>query len=135
MPIDMSDVLRTPYVRGGRVLGKEGDCLLATLTGTQRTVHCGPDPWPAIRAAWERGDLQTCTGFPPCWSRMPAGTRLQSLRDGDVLLFYGAHPWSAVVVDGHVYTADEQAGAYCRPLARWNKQPAEIWRHDPAAHS
>lgn len=130
--VDMSDVLRTPYVLGGRVLGQAGDCLLATTTGAARTVGCGPDPWPQIRAAWERGDLQTCTGFPQCWARMPAGT---PLRDGDVLLFYGAHPWSAVVVNGHVYTADEQAGAYCRPLTRWSKKPAEIWRHDPAAHS
>lgn len=132
MPVDMGDVLRTPYVRGGRVLGKAGDCLFTTLTGAARTVGCSPDPWPQIRAAWERGDLQPSTGFPPCWSRLPAGA---ALRDGDVLLFYGAHPWSAVVVDGHVYTADEQVGAYCRPLARWTKQPAEAWRHDPAAHS
>lgn len=130
--VDMSDVLRTPYVRGGREIGKAGDCLMVTLTGASRTVGCAPDPWPQIRAAWERGDLRACTGFPPCWARMPTGT---PPRDGDVLLFYAAHPWSAVVVNGHVYTADEEAGVYCRPLTRWSKQPAEIWRHDPAAHS
>lgn len=130
-PIDMRDVLATPYKLGGRTLGKEGDCLLATLTGAQRQVGCAPDPWPAIRADWEAGKLTPSSGFPPCWFRLPDD---QARRDGDVLLFYGAEPWSAVVVDGYVYSSDKEAGAYCVPSFRWHKKPAEHWRHDPAAH-
>lgn len=127
----MRDVLRTPYRLGGRELGKAGDCLLATIVGASRVCGCAPDPWASIRADWEAGRLQTSTGFPSCWFRQAEAV---AMRDGDVLLFYGRHPWSAVVVNSHVYSADEEAGAYCRPLVRWTKKPAEVWRHDPTAH-
>lgn len=130
--IDMTDVLMSAYALGGREPGRVIDCLGVTRVGAMRFCGCGPDPWMDIQQAWRAGTLDVTTGFPPCWIRRTDG---QAIENGDVLLFYGRHPWSAIVLDGHVYSADQEVGPYCRPLSRWTKTPAEIWRHDQAAHS
>lgn len=119
-------LLGTPYVESGREPGVGIDCLgvvlyLCTLKGLP-----APDPWPQIQAAWRRGDLSTASGFPPGWSRVTDG----AITEGDVLLFFGRHPWSAIVFDGYVWSAHPEVGTpYCRPLIRWLKKPAETWRY------
>lgn len=135
MTIDTSGLLGTPYRLGRRTPGVEIDCLGVTLELARRMFGeaCAPDPWRAIFRAWSRGELQTSAGFPLCWFRPAEGV---PIRDGDVLLFFGAHPWAAFVCNGHVWSADADIGsAYCRPLTRWTLKPGEVWRHDPAAHS
>lgn len=130
---DLRDLLRLQYRLGGRGTDGTIDCLGITLRGAERLHGCAPDPWRAIARAWAAGELATRNGcFPPCWFRAADG---EAVREGDVLLFFGAHPWAAFVLNQHVWSADADVGGpYCRPLCRWTKQPAEIWRHDPAAH-
>jgi hypothetical protein len=129
---DRHDLLPLRYRLGGR--GDDGsiDCLGVTLRGAMQVHGCAPDPWRAIARAWARGELATSSGFPSCWIRQADAS---PIAHGAVLLFFGAHPWAAIVVDGHVWSADADLGVYCRPLVRWEKRPAEVWQHDPAAHS
>lgn len=126
---DLRDILRTPYALGGRVVGASIDCLGVVGEVARRRGLPPPDGWPQIRQAWERGDLPSGTGFPAGWVRCLADGPLQ---DGDVLLFFGAHPWCAIVHRGLVVSASASVGsAYSVPLHRWKKAPAEVWRWCP----
>lgn len=127
------DILRSRYRLGARQAGVELDCLGTVLEVAKRCGLCMPDPWPHIRRQWLEGDAATASGFPSCWVR---SADVDGLRDGDVLLFYGAHPWVAIIAHSHVWSADaELGGAWRKPVVRWTKRPAEVWRHDPAACS
>jgi hypothetical protein len=131
--IETTDVLRSSYELGAREPGRRLDCLGTVLVLAERMGLCAPDPWRSIRRSWIEGGLQCGSGFPPCWVRL-TDTKAP-WRDGDVLLFFGRHPWSAIICNGHVWSADEDVGSvYCRPVSRWSKQPAEVWRHDPTVH-
>jgi cell wall-associated NlpC family hydrolase len=90
----MRDVLHTPYVLGGREIGAGLDCLGVVSIIARRRGLPPPDGWPSIRAAWERGELPTATGFPIGWRRQQP---IRDLRDGDVLLYFG--PGAPVVCD------------------------------------
>lgn len=129
--IEVADLLRSRYELGAREPGRSIDCLGVVIVLAQRMGLCAPDPWPAIRNAWADG--RDCTsGFPPCWVRL---TDSEPWQDGDVLLFHGRHPGAGIVCRGHVWTANEEVGAaFCRPANRWQRRPAEVWRHDPTAH-
>lgn len=127
------DILRSRYRLGGRTAGVELDCLGTVLEGCRRLGLCLPDPWADIRRQWIAGHVEAACGFPPCWVRRAEPF---DLREGDVLLFYGSHPWVAIVAHAHVWSADIELGsAYARPLFRWQKRPAEVWAHDPTACS
>lgn len=128
--MNLDDVRRTPYVLGGRAPGQGLDCLGTVLVIARRMGLCAPDPWQQILEAWELGGAVT-SGFPSCWFRLTDGA---PVLDGDVLLFFTSHPWSAIVCAGNVWSADPSVGVYCRPLARWERRAAEVWRHDPTAH-
>ena len=129
---NMRDVLHTPFKLGGREVGKGIDCLGVVAEIARRRGLPAPDGWPSIRAAWERGELPSATGFPKGWRRIPH----VDLRDGDVLLFFGPeHPWSAILHGGHIWSAtpdrDGTAGyVYCIPIARWTRSPDELWRFE-----
>lgn len=126
-PDSLRDLLRTPYRLGGREVGQGIDCLGTVLEIADRMGLPAIDPWANIAAAWTTGTLDTSSGFPAGWLRIAATATLQ---DGDVLLYFEQHPWSAIVCAGHVWTASENAGrVICVPLARWTQQPAEVWRH------
>jgi hypothetical protein len=129
---DLADVLRTPYVLGGREPGVGLDCLGTVIEIARRRNLCAPDPWRAILDAWGRGTLEARTGFPPCWQRQIDG---EPIYDDDVLLFYGAHQWCAIVIDGWLWSADEKVGTVYRvPVSRLPRWPNEVWRHDGTAH-
>lgn len=135
MTVDTSGLLGTPYRLGGRLPGIEIDCLGTVLELTRRELGeaCSPDPWRSIMRTWARGEVETSNGFPPCWRRSAAGAPVV---DGAVLVFFGSHPWCAKVVNGHVWSSDADIGSvYCRPLDRLKAKPAEVWVHDPTAHS
>ena len=125
---DLRALLRTPYREGGRDVGLGIDCLGVVVEIARHLGLPLGDPWREIEAAWRNGTLDTASGFPAGWQRI--GSRIEQLRDGDVLLFYGVHPWSAIVYNEHVWSADAQVGGvFCRPLSRWSANPAEVWRH------
>jgi hypothetical protein len=127
--VAMRDVLHTPYVLGGREIGAGLDCLGVVSIIARRRGLPPPDGWPSIRAAWERGELPTATGFPIGWRRQQP---IRDLRDGDVLLYFGPeHPWSAIVHNGHVWSASpEVGGVFSMPASRWNRVPDELWRFE-----
>lgn len=126
MTADLRDVLRSPYKLGGRIVGAELDCLGVVGEIARRRGLPPPDGWPSIRAAWERGELDAAGGFPFGWSRVSAPFTLQ---DGDVLVWFGPHPWCAIVHDGRVWSANAEVGsAYAVDLQRWRRPPAEVWR-------
>jgi cell wall-associated NlpC family hydrolase len=130
MSPDMRDILHTPYVLGGRVIGTGLDCLGVVGAIAQRRGVPPPDGWPSIRAAWEQGKLPTASGFPAGWHRQPEDV---VLADGDVLLFFGpGHPWCAIIDGGHLWSSSAAVGgAYCMPLSRWHRDPNEVWRWQP----
>lgn len=123
----MRDILHTPYALGGREIGAGLDCLGVVNAIAARRGLPPPDGWPSIRAAWERGELATATGFPAGWRRQ---WHLGEFHDGDVLLYHGpGHPWAAIVHAGCVWSSSEDVGsAYCMPVSRWRRPPDELWR-------
>lgn len=124
----LRDVLRTPYQERGRTVGVGLDCLGTVLEIASRMGLPAIDPWASIEEAWRTGKLDTASGFPDGWFRIAAEAARE---DGDVLLFFEHHPWAAIVCAGHVWSADARLGrVWCRSLATWTKQPAEVWRHD-----
>lgn len=124
---DLRDVLRTPYVAGGRCPGRGLDCLGTVLVIAERMHLPAPDPWSRIAEAWRANNLQAANGFAAGWQRI---SNLGAWQDGDVLLYYEHHPWSAIVCADHVWSADPRAGGvWSAPLHRWHKVPAEAWRY------
>lgn len=129
MIAELRDLLHTPYELGGRTVGVGLDCLGTVAEVARRRGLPPPDGWPSIREAWQRGQIDTATGFPAGWVRQPAGA---ALCDGDVMLFFsGDHPWCAIVHEQHVVTAHPSAGVHARPLFRWSLAPAQVWRYQP----
>lgn len=127
MTADVRDILHTPYELGGTIVGVGLDCYTATCAVARRRGLPPPDLVPSIREAALRGEIPT--GFPAGWESVPVPFVLQ---DGDILLGYGVHPWSAIVHDGRVISASETAGCvYAVPLHRWRKPPSEVWRFRP----
>lgn len=117
-------LLRTPYVLGGREVGKGIDCHGVVCEVAKWRGLPVPDGWQSIRSAWESGDLDAATGFPPGWSCVDADPR-----DGDVMLYFDHHPWCAIVHQGNVLGASiDHGGPYCVPLYRWKRKPVELWR-------
>jgi hypothetical protein len=126
MIAELQDVLRTPYLLGGRQVGIGLDCLGVVAEVARRRGIPPPDGWPSIRSAWEQGQVDTSTGFPAGWCRMPPGT---TAVDGDVLLLWtGMHPWCAIVHEGLVVSAHPDSGPYAMPLWRWRQPVSELWR-------
>lgn len=123
-----SDLRRTPYLEGGRRVGHGIDCLGVVLEVAACLGLPAPDPWPQIEIAWRAGRLESCTGFPAGWRRLVPPPRPADWRQGDVLLYYGSHPWSAIMWEGHVWSAQPHVGVYSRPVHRWRRTPAEHWR-------
>ncbi len=132
MTPDLRDILHTPYELGGRTVGVGIDCLGVVGAIAHRRGMAPPDGWPSIRAAWERGEIDSASGFPPGWTavlEVPAPTQWC---DGDVLLFQEPYPWCSIVDGGHVWSASHlQGSAYCVPLYRWRTMPTELWRWMP----
>lgn len=130
MSADLRDVLHTPYQLGGRSVGVGLDCLGACGEIARRRGRPAPDGWPSIRAAWERGEIDSASGFPAGWVKQPDGVALQ---DGDFLLYFGVgHPWCAIVDGGNVYSSSSEVGSgYCLPLHRWRRPADEVWRFQP----
>lgn len=126
MTADLQDILRTPYVLGGRTIGVELDCLGVTGAVAARRGMPPPDGWASIQASWARGEIDAASGFPPGWTRQPPGTGLQN---GDVLVYVrGGVPGCAIVDSGMVMTSSPATGAYACPLRRWPIPPQEVWR-------
>lgn len=129
---DFADILRTPYLLGGRTIGHGLDCLGVVLIIAQRIGLPLPDPWVSIRAAWLAGSLAPASGFPTGWVRL---TDHRALRTGDVLLTFGQHAGAAIVVEGRAWSANPDVGsAFALDVHRLPRPPAEVWRHDPTAH-
>lgn len=119
-------LLGTPYELGGRVPGVGIDCLGVVLWILKERGQQIPDPWETLRAQYaDPGESCAQNGLPAGWRRLEEG---EPLRDGDVLLGFHAHHWSAVVHEGHVWTAKPGTGVWSRPVNRWSMRPREVWR-------
>lgn len=123
--IDVSDIMRTPYVLGGRTVGEAIDCLGVVGEVARRRGLPAPDGWPSILRAVAKGDA--ATGFPPGWARLADG---EQWCDGDVLVLPGAHPGCAIINDGFVLTARPGAGVHAVLLYRWSQKPSQVWRFE-----
>lgn len=124
------DILASRYRLGGRQVGAWLDCYGTAIEVVRRLGLCVEDQWALLRRDWLAGRIDAHTGLPSCWVRTADSRRLS---EGDLLLYYGQHPWVAAVAHGHVWSADASLGAaYCLPVWRWRRVPAEVWRHDPA---
>lgn len=126
MTSDLRDILTSPFVRGGRLVGVALDCLGVVGAVAARRGLPPPDGWASIKAAWERGELAAASGFPAGWTRQPPGTPLQN---GDVLVYVRSGWPGCAIVDGDmVLTSSPGTGAYACPLRRWQIPPQEVWR-------
>lgn len=126
---EFRDLLHTPYATGGRQVGVELDCLGVVGEIARRRGALPPDGWESIRIAIADGTLSAASGFPPGWKRQ--GDEVE-IRDGDVLVYYGAHPWCAIVHGGYVWSASAKfRHPYRLPAHRWTKVPDEVWRWAP----
>ena len=134
-PAQQRALMRTRYRVGGRVIGREIDCwgtvlYILDLRGVPKW-----DPWDEIRSAWRANklDLTCVSGFPPeHWSRVSDG----SVVDGDVWLFHGSETCAAIVHHGQVWTASSGVGfPHCKPVAKWPRNPNEVWRYADGARS
>ncbi|MBL8752276.1 MAG: hypothetical protein JNK15_03160 [Planctomycetes bacterium] len=124
--ITLEQILRTRYAIDGDEVGVALSCLGAVRAVARLRGLPPPDGWLSIRAAWERGEVETASGFPAGWVRQPAGAQLL---DGDVLVFQRAgRQGCGIVHEGWVVTADTAPGVYRLPLSRWSIAPAEVWR-------
>ena len=129
MTPELRDILHTPYKLGGRAVGTGIDCLGVVGEIARRRGLPSPDGWPSIRDAWERGEIDSASGFPPGWRQVEPPCELC---DHDVLLFFHPVPWCAIVDDGYVWSASHlQGSAYCVPAFRWRTVPSEVWRWSP----
>ena len=123
--IDSLQLMRAPYLHGGRDFNGI-DCLGVVLMITEARGRPIGDPWKTIEAQWNAGSVDCSSGFPPSWRRV-----YDKPIEGDVMVFDGVHPWTAVVDDGHVWSSNEPAGgAYRKPLCNWRLAPRELWRHE-----
>lgn len=126
---EFRDLLHTPYVVGGRQVGVELDCLGVVGEIARRRGAAPPDGWVSIERAIADGNMKAATGFPAGWHRQADD---EAIQNGDVLVYYGDHPWCAIVHDGYVWSASAKMGAVYRiPAHRWSKVPAEVWRWAP----
>jgi hypothetical protein len=117
-------LLRTPYELGGRQIGAGIDCLGVVLFVLEQRGEGIPDPWETLARHYrEPGQSPGDAGFPEGWRRGDP-----PFRDGDVLLFFGEHHWSAIVHDGFVWSSHPSPGTWSRPLNRFSKTPQEVWR-------
>ena len=117
-------LLRAPYQLGGR--DTDGiDCLGVVLTILRMRGVPEFDPWEHILASWRDGEVDCASGFPEGWVRVDG----QAL-EGDVLIFFTDHSWSAIIHEGNLWTAHPAVGVWCKPMGRFKKKPREVWRHE-----
>lgn len=126
MTSDLADLLATPYERGGTTVGKGLDCYHVTCELVRRRGWPPPDGLPLIYKALLNGERPS--GFPAGWISVSHG---EPIRDGDVLLGYGANPWAAFVHRGYIVSANPQIGVFATPVMRWKARASEIWRYVP----
>jgi len=124
-PSQRRELLSIPYRIGGR--DHTGiDCLGVVLHVLRLQGKRPMDPWRQLLSAYRTRSLCSISAFPQGWSRQHPPF---DWRDGDVLLFHDDHSWSAVVDDGHLWSANPRTGVWNKDLNRLVKQPNEVWRH------
>lgn len=132
-PVDLTDLMRAPYVLGGRSVQTGLDCYGTVQEIARRKGLPFPDAWRQIEADWRSGGLQPSSGFGPGWRRSP--DTWPTVRDGDVLVCLGRHHFCMIVHAGYLWSANPEVGhPFGVPLHRWTHAPLEIWRHDSTAH-
>lgn len=118
------ELMRTPFLRGGRQLGVGIDCLGVVLHKLAEWGMPVLDPWAEVAAQWRRGELEP-------GHLMPDGWRLvqDQPRDGDVVFFGTDRLGVGFVEAGMVWTAVEGVGVlrqalHVRPMT-------QVWRWCP----
>lgn len=115
------DLMRTPFRRGGRVVGEGIDCLGVVLHKLRERGLPALDPWGEVERQWQRGRLAPD-------DLMPAGWHLvhDQPQDGDVVFFGPRRLGVGFVEAGFVWTAHEGAGVVRTPLHQC--RPVQVWR-------
>jgi cell wall-associated NlpC family hydrolase len=119
---DRTALLSAPYRLGGRDTSGL-DCLGVVLLVLQIRGVPEFDPWDGIIGSWRNGEVDCASGFPEGWKRAEGAPI-----DGDVLIFFTDHSWSAIVHEGNLWTAHPSVGVWCKPVGRFKKAPREVWR-------
>lgn len=117
------ELLRTPFVRGGRELGARGgiDCYGVAIERLRRHGITLPDVWVAIADEWAAGNTTPTSCMPAGWHRV----RLAPI-DGDLVFLSADRLSIGVVEDGCVWTATESSGVVRLPLHRVTID--QVWR-------
>jgi hypothetical protein len=121
------ELLRTPFARGGRQVGRGLDCLGVVCAQLGRRGVDFPDPWQQLAASWQAGEpLDVGPLMPAGWRRLG---ELERPRDLDVVFLDAARASIGLVEDGRVWTATDEGGVLRLPLERC--KVAQAWRRCP----